>query len=98
MQKRRFVVNITVSNLNLFHINSFVVSFQRDMQSDDEEGSLKDFIDDDEDSLAESTSMDSSSSSDDDDVLSVNSDDKKNKKKELPQVARRTRANAKDCM
>lgn len=74
------------------------------MASDDEdEGSLKDFIDDDddeEDSEMDNSTSDSSSSSSSNDssVQSVHSDKPTNSKKAQAQAqARRTRANAKDC-
>lgn len=70
------------------------------MASDDEdEGSLKDFIDDDDDdddSEMENSSSDSSSSSNDSSVQSVHSDKPTNSKSKQVQQ-RRTRANAKDC-
>lgn len=67
------------------------------MESDDEEGSLKDFIDDDDDddSDSENSSSDSgSSSSKDSSVQSVHSDKPSNSK---TTIQRRTRATAKDC-
>lgn len=66
------------------------------MASDDEEGSLKDFIDDDDDSDAEDSSDSNSSSSNDSSVQSVHSDQPSNSKKSQIQQ-RRTRATAKDC-
>lgn len=71
-----------------------VMQKKKFLESDDEEGSLKDFIDDDDSDLEQSTTSDSSSESNDSDVQSVNSDKPSNSKKVQP---RRTRANAKDC-
>lgn len=72
-----------------------MVQKKKFMASDDEEGSLKDFIDDDDedDSDLENTSSDESSSNDSS-VQSVHSDKASNSKKAQP---RRTRATAKDC-
>lgn len=66
---------------------------KRFLASDDEEGSLKDFIDDDDDSDTENSSSDTSSPSNDSSVQSVHSDKPSNSKN----VPRRTRATAKDC-
>lgn len=73
-----------------------MVQKKKFMASDDEEGSLKDFIDDDEDDsdLDNTTSDSSDQSSNDSSVQSVHSDKPSNSKK--PQQ-RRTRATAKDC-
>lgn len=72
------------------------------MATDDEdEGSLKDFIDDDdddEDSEMDNSTSDSSSPSNGSSVQSVHSDRPSNSKKAQAQAqTRRTRANAKDC-
>lgn len=73
-----------------------MVQKKKFLASDDEEGSLKDFIDDDDDDsdLDNSSSDSNSSSSNDSDVQSVHSDEPSNSKKVS---FRRTRANAKDC-
>lgn len=72
-----------------------MVQKKKFLASDDEEGSLKDFIDDDDDdSDLDNSSSDSNSSSNDSDVQSVHSDEPSNSKKIQ---LRRTRANAKDC-
>lgn len=78
---------------------------KRLMASDDEEGSLKDFIDDDDDDSDDDTpaNSSSSSSSSDGDVQSVKSvksekssqSDQPSNSKQAP--SRRTRATAKDC-
>lgn len=64
------------------------LSFQRDMMDDDEEGSLKDFIDDDDEVDSEVSSSDSD--------RSFNSSGSESDKK-LGKLVRRTRATAKDC-
>lgn len=72
-----------------------MVQKKKFLASDDEEGSLKDFIDDDDDSDSNTSSDSSGSSSNSSSVQSVHSDKPSNSKKQ-PQ-ARRTRATAKDC-
>lgn len=68
------------------------------LSEDEDEGSLKDFIDDDEDDLDSDDTACDSSSSDCSSVLSVDSAELKgSKKKGKSQVARRTRANAQEC-
>lgn len=76
-----------------------MVQKKKFLASDDEEGSLKDFIDDDDDDeddsdLENSSSDSSSSSSNDSSVQSVHSNKASNSKKGQ---TRRTRATAKDC-
>lgn len=71
-----------------------MVQKKKFLASDDEEGSLKDFIDDDDDDSDMDSTSDSSSSSKDSSVQSVHSDKPSNSKTPQP---RRTRATAKDC-
>lgn len=74
---------------------------KRDAMSDEEEGSLKDFIDDEDDDEEEecdtaSSDSDSSVSAGSGSVQSVDSSKPKSSGK-ANQIARRTRANARDC-